>query len=96
VPASLCVYVHKWLSWPRLTARFFFACTQQLPEFPPKKYFGSLSPALIKERQEALEKYMKHLVSDKKVLQCKELRQFLETPDTTDPEKHKEYDFGRR
>jgi hypothetical protein len=39
---------------------------------------------------------MKHLVSDKKVLQCKELRQFLETPDTTDPEKHKEYDFGRR
>jgi len=74
----------------------FCAWTQQLPEFPPKKYFGSLSPALIKERQEALEKYMKHLVSDKKVLQCKELRQFLETPDTTDPEKHKEYDFGRR
>ena len=75
---------------------FLCAWTQQLPEFPPKKYFGSLSPALIKERQEALEKYMKHLVSDKKVLQCKELRQFLETPDTTDPEKHKEYDFGRR
>ena len=70
--------------------------TQQLPEFPPKKYFGSLSPALIKERQEALEKYMKHLVQDKKVLQCKELRQFLETPDTTNPDKHKEYDFGRR
>eukprot|EP00960_Hanusia_phi_P029217 747845-Hanusia_phi.AAC.2 len=39
----------------------------QLPEFPPKKYFGSLSPALIKERQEALEKYMKALVKDAEV-----------------------------
>jgi len=69
---------------------------QQLPEFPPKKYFGSLSPALIKERQEGLEKYMKHLVKDNKVLQTKGLRTFLETPDIVGKDKHKEYDFGRR
>jgi len=72
-----------------------FVC-QQLPEFPPKKYFGSLSPALIKERQEGLEKYMKHLVKDNKVLQTKGLRTFLETPDIVGKDKHKEYDFGRR
>lgn len=68
----------------------------QLPEFPPKKYFGSLSPALIKERQEALEKYMKALVADKNVLQCRSLREFIETPDCVSADKHKEYDFGRR
>ncbi|KAJ1474061.1 hypothetical protein T484DRAFT_3292674 [Baffinella frigidus] len=39
-----------------------------LPEFPPKKFFGSLSPALIKERQEGLEKYMKALAKDNAVL----------------------------
>jgi len=38
-----------------------------LPEFPPKKFFGSLSPALIKERKEKLEKYMKALVADREV-----------------------------
>ena len=67
-----------------------------LPEFPPKKYFGSLSPALIKERQEGLEKYMKSLVKDSEVLQCRSLREFLETPDIVGKDKHKEYDFGRR
>merc|ERR1719263_2494798 len=49
-----------------------------LPEFPPKKYFGSLSPALIKESE---------------VLQCRSLREFLETPDIVGKDKHKEYDF---
>lgn len=67
-----------------------------LPEFPPKKYFGSLSPALIKERQEGLEKYMKNLVKDSTVLKCPHLRKFLETPDIVGQDKHKEYDFGRR
>jgi hypothetical protein len=68
----------------------------QLPEFPPKKYFGSLSPALIKERQEGLEKYMKAIVKDSEVLQCRSLREFLETPDIVGKDKHKEFDFGRR
>mmetsp|Transcript_23369 Transcript_23369/g.46913 ORF Transcript_23369/g.46913 Transcript_23369/m.46913 type:complete len:161 (-) Transcript_23369:178-660(-) len=67
-----------------------------LPEFPPKKFFGSLSPALIKERREKLEKYMKSLVSDKEVFKCLPLREFLETPDIVGNDKHKEYDFGRR
>jgi len=67
-----------------------------LPEFPPKKYFGSLSPALIKERQEGLEKYMKAIVKDHEVLQCRSLREFLETPDIVGKDKHKEFDFGRR
>jgi hypothetical protein len=39
----------------------------QLPEFPSKKMFGSLSPALIKERQAALEKYMKAIALDETV-----------------------------
>jgi hypothetical protein len=51
---------------------------------------------LIKERQEALEKYMKALVADKNVLQCRSLREFIETPDCVSADKHKEYDFGRR
>mmetsp|Transcript_26761 Transcript_26761/g.41868 ORF Transcript_26761/g.41868 Transcript_26761/m.41868 type:complete len:160 (-) Transcript_26761:98-577(-) len=67
-----------------------------LPEFPPKKLFGSLSPALIKERQEKLEKYMKALTKDKEVLKCRALREFLETPDVVGQDKHKEFDFGRR
>jgi len=54
----------------------------QLPEFPEKKMFGSLSPALIKERQASLEKYMKAIAVDEYVMQARVLREFLETPDT--------------
>ena len=54
----------------------------QLPEFPEKKMFGSLSPALVKERQAALEKYMKAIAMDEYVMQARVLREFLETPDT--------------
>jgi hypothetical protein len=54
----------------------------QLPEFPEKKLFGSLSPALIKERQAGLEKYMKAIALDEHVMQARVLREFLETPDT--------------
>lgn len=54
----------------------------QLPEFPEKKMFGSLSPALVKERQSALEKYMKAIAIDEHVMQARVLREFLETPDT--------------
>ena len=68
----------------------------QLPEFPPKKLFGSLSPALISERKEKLEKYMKALAKDPVVIQCQSLRAFLETPDVVGADKHKEFDFGRR
>jgi hypothetical protein len=67
-----------------------------LPEFPPKKFFGSLSPALIKERQEGLEKYMKALAKDPEVIKCRIFREFIETPDIVGKDKHKEYDFGRR
>jgi len=77
-------------------ARFADVPLLQLPEFPPKKLFGSLSPALIKERQEKLEKYMKALTKDKEVLKCRALREFLETPDVVGQDKHKEFDFGRR
>jgi hypothetical protein len=45
----------------------YFVSSMQLPEFPSKKMFGSLSPALIKERQAALEKYMKAIAMDETV-----------------------------
>lgn len=72
------------------------ACLLQLPEFPQKKMFGSLSPALIAERKEGLEEYMKALAKDKEVLKCRVLREFIETPDVVGPNQHKEFDFGRR
>jgi hypothetical protein len=68
----------------------------QLPEFPPKKMFGSLSPSLIVERKEGLEQYMKALAKDPEILKCRVLREFIETPDVCPPEQHKEFDFGRR
>mmetsp|Transcript_22263 Transcript_22263/g.56162 ORF Transcript_22263/g.56162 Transcript_22263/m.56162 type:complete len:233 (-) Transcript_22263:130-828(-) len=68
----------------------------QLPEFPPKKMFGSLSPSLIVERKESLEQYMKALAKDPEILKCRVLREFIETPDVCSPEQHKEFDFGRR
>ena len=77
-------------------SEFLWVRGVQLPEFPPKKYFGSLSPALIKERQEGLEKYMKELVKHAVFYNTRVLREFLETPDIVGKDKHKEYDFGRR
>ncbi len=69
----------------------------QLPEFLPKTFnFGSLSPALIKSRQEGLEKYMRELVKHSVIYNTKVFREFLETPDIVGNDKHKEYDFGRR
>jgi len=54
------------------------------------------SPALIVERKEGLEQYMKALAKDPEILKCRVLREFIETPDVCSPEQHKEFDFGRR
>jgi hypothetical protein len=54
------------------------------------------SPALIAERKEGLEEYMKALAKDKEVLKCRAFREFVETPDVVGPNQHKEFDFGRR
>eukprot|EP00281_Chroomonas_sp_CCMP1168_P020935 CAMPEP_0206229826 /NCGR_PEP_ID=MMETSP0047_2-20121206/9910_1 /ASSEMBLY_ACC=CAM_ASM_000192 /TAXON_ID=195065 /ORGANISM="Chroomonas mesostigmatica_cf, Strain CCMP1168" /LENGTH=144 /DNA_ID=CAMNT_0053653163 /DNA_START=199 /DNA_END=633 /DNA_ORIENTATION=- len=56
----------------------------QLPEFPEKKMFGSLSPALIKERTEGLEKYMKAIAIDEVVMKTQLVRDFLEVPEPKD------------
>jgi len=53
-------------------------------------------PALIVERKEGLEQYMKALAKDPEILKCRVLREFIETPDVCSPEQHKEFDFGRR
>lgn len=50
----------------------------QLPEFPEKKLFGSLSPALIKERSVAIEKYLKAIALDEEVMKTQIVRDFLE------------------
>lgn len=33
-------------------------CTDKLPPFPPKKYFGNTKPTFIASRRIALEKYL--------------------------------------
>jgi hypothetical protein len=62
-----------------------FAISMQLPEFPSKKMFGSLSPALIKERQAALEKYMKAIAMDETVSRSNlfQIFHFLSNENTT-------------
>lgn len=52
----------------------------RLPEFPDKVYFGSMSPALVKERKSKLEFYFKDLVKDREILREPIVRTFLKLP----------------
>mmetsp|Transcript_42514 Transcript_42514/g.66591 ORF Transcript_42514/g.66591 Transcript_42514/m.66591 type:complete len:296 (-) Transcript_42514:1430-2317(-) len=51
-----------------------------LPEFPPKKLFGKMSPSLVKERAALLENYLKEIARDKDLVQEPLVRMFLKLP----------------
>jgi hypothetical protein len=53
-----------------------------LPEFPEKVYFGSMSPALVRERKEKLEDYFKLLVKERQITREPLVRIFLKLPMT--------------
>ena len=58
-----------------------YAQSVSLPEFPPKKVFGSKDPSFIYQRQKALENYFNNLLSNEILRNSSQLKTFLsDTP----------------
>jgi len=51
-----------------------------LPEFPEKKLFGKMSPSFVRDRSEALDLYLKSLVTDENLVKEPVMRIFLRLP----------------
>lgn len=49
----------------------------QLPDFPPKKWFGNMDEKFINQREKALENYFNNAISTVDLEKAKSLKEFL-------------------